>query len=585
MIRLLAVEGGFDLFLGSRQVVRHRERQPFITLGEGRASYSMRHGNFRVRDRITEKYPCRKVEVDEAAGKVTFPGFLEMNVSEEDGRCVLAFRSLQERLDRCSLAFLVGEEEHFFGGGEQFSYLDLKGKKIPVWVQEQGVGRGFNVVRFAADLHSGAGGDFTTTYFPQPTFVSSGGLFLHAETEAWSLMDFSRRGTFTFSAHQVPGRIVLGSFPSLAEAVGSLSLYLGRQPDLPEWVYDGMWLGVQGGTEAVEQKLRDALDAGVKVSALWAQDWEGKRITSFGKQLMWNWEYSAEMYGDLPGEITGLRERGLRFLGYINPFLAVEGNLYREAREKGYCVKNESGEDYLVVVTTFPAAVLDLTNPEAFSWIKGIIKKNMIGLGLSGWMADFGEYLPTDGVLFSGEKGERVHNRYPALWAKANREALEESGKLGEIVFFTRAGYTGTSRYSTALWAGDQMANWLRDDGIPSVIPAGLSCGFCGIAYFHSDIGGYTSLGGVRRTKELFMRWAEMAAFTPIMRSHEGNRPDENWQFNGDKETLEHLAMMTRTYAGLKPYHLRNAAEYAERGLPPMRHPAIHYPEERELYG
>jgi alpha-glucosidase len=43
--------------------------------------------------------------------------------------------------------------------------------------------------------------------------------------------------------------------------------------------------------------------------------------------------------------------------------------------------------------------MVDLTNPEAYDWIKTIIKDNLIGLGLDGWMADFGEYLPTDCVL------------------------------------------------------------------------------------------------------------------------------------------------------------------------------------------
>ena len=39
----------------------------------------------------------------------------------------------------------------------------------------------------------------------------------------------------------------------------------------------------------------------------------------------------------------------------------------------------------------------------------------------------------------------------------------------------------------------------------------------------HSDIGGYTGepMIGLIRSKELFLRWAEYAAFTPLMRTHE----------------------------------------------------------------
>jgi alpha-glucosidase len=322
----------------------------------------------------------------------------------------------------------------------------------------------------------------------------------------------------------------------------------------------------------------------VKIGALWAQDWEGKRETSFGRQLMWDWRYDPESYPDLPTDIEDLRKRGVRFLGYINPFLAVEGKLHQEASAQGLCIKDRTGQDYLVTVTTFPAALLDLTNPAARAWIKEVIKQNMIGIGLSGWMADYGEYLPTDAVLHSGESAELAHNRYPALWAQVNQEAVDESGRSGDVLFFMRSGYLDSTKYSTAFWAGDQMADWSRHDGLPSVVPAGLSLGFIGAGVWHAEIGGFTSLFGVKRTEELFMRWAELATFTPIMRTHEGNRPDTNWQFNSSPATLDHLARMTSVFSALKPYHLATARDYREHGLPPIRHPYLHYEGDLRLH-
>ena len=67
----------------------------------------------------------------------------------------------------------------------------------------------------------------------------------------------------------------------------------------------------------------------------------------------------------------------------------------------------------------------------------------MIELGLGGWMADFSEYMPADAVFHNGETGLTMHNQFPVLWAKCNREAVEEAGKLGEIVFYMRAGAAG----------------------------------------------------------------------------------------------------------------------------------------------
>lgn len=37
----------------------------------------------------------------------------------------------------------------------------------------------------------------------------------------------------------------------------------------------------------------------------------------------------------------------------------------------------------------------------------------------------------------------------------------------------------------------------------------------------HSDIGGYTTLFDMKRSKELLLRWCDFSAFTPMMRTHE----------------------------------------------------------------
>lgn len=67
----------------------------------------------------------------------------------------------------------------------------------------------------------------------------------------------------------------------------------------------------------------------------------------------------------------------------------------------------------------------------------------MIDLGFGGWMADFSEYTPVDVVYHNGANPEMMHNLFPVLWARLNREAVREANKLGEIMFFMRAGGTG----------------------------------------------------------------------------------------------------------------------------------------------
>jgi alpha-glucosidase len=131
------------------------------------------------------------------------------------------------------------------------------------------------------------------------------------------------------------------------------------------------------------------------------------------------------------------------------------------------------------------------------------------------------------------------------------------------------------------MWSGDQMVDWSLDDGLPSVIPSALSLGMSGFGICHSDIGGYTTIanqmGNVTRSKELFMRWTEQAVFSPVMRTHEGNRPDMNVQFDADDEVIEHFAKMIKIHVKMKDYLLHLNKENSEEGLPFMRPLYLHY--------
>jgi alpha-glucosidase len=98
-----------------------------------------------------------------------------------------------------------------------------------------------------------------------------------------------------------------------------------------------------------------------------------------------------------------------------------------------------------------------------------------------------------------------------------------------------------------------------------------------GNAYHHSDLGGYTSLHGVVRTAELMHRWIDLAAFAPVMRSHEGNRPADNLQLDSSPEILSHFARMSQVHAQLAPYVRALCDEALATGLPLQRPLFLHY--------
>jgi alpha-glucosidase len=228
---------------------------------------------------------------------------------------------------------------------------------------------------------------------------------------------------------------------------------------------------------------------------------------------------------------------------------------------------------------SFYAVMLDLSNPETYSWFKDLIKEHMIGAGLDGWMCDFAEYLPIDSQIYSQEDPFLHHNKYPVLWAQINADAIKEAGRdQGEksIIFFSRSGNTGTSKVSPLIWAGDQNMTFWLDMGLAAAICAGISLGFIGIGQTHSDIAGEFPFLWLKRTKELFMRGTEYSAFTCIMRTHEA-KGHSGWTLDSDQETLDHFAKFSRIHAHLTPYLQHAIEEYTSSGVPVIRHCYLHY--------
>ncbi|MGV2988406.1 alpha-glucosidase [Vibrio sp. E150_011] len=577
----------------NRTVFTHSLQTPALFLGTGEGNFDMYRGNFDITDYVVERLPLRQFDVTEAGENrfcITFKfdgnDVIRMIVSEtEEGRLLSEFEAVDHSYNRFWIRVSATPDERVFGCGEQLTYLNLRGKNFPLWSSEPGVGRNKNsYVTWQADVHDRAGGDYYTTNYPQPTFVSDKKYFCHLETTAYADFNFTNDDFHELQCWDIPRYLLLDSEDNYSDLMENITGVFGRQPEMPEWVYNGLIIGIQGGTEITIEKVAAAKEAGIEVAGAWCQDWQGIKMTSFGKRLQWDWQWNKELYPELDSKIHQMKEEGVRFLGYINPYVLEDFPLYNEAKEKGYLATQQDGSKYVVDFGEFYCGVVDFTNPDACEWYKGVIKTNMIDFGLDGWMGDFGEYLPTDCALSNGVSAEIEHNKWPYRWAKVQHEAIEEAGKTDDILFFMRAGGTGIQGYCHTLWGGDQSVNWSLDDGLASVIPAALSSGLMGNGIHHSDIGGYTTLHGMKRTKELFQRWSEMAAFTPIMRSHEGNRPGDNHQYDTDAETLAHLAKMTKVFKHLKPYIKEAVALNAKQGMPVQRPLFMHYEQEAETY-
>ncbi|MBX3722487.1 MAG: alpha-glucosidase [Turneriella sp.] len=593
--------------LGQLQVIDQRRNRPlmrfslaesFLTVARAVPHVSERMGSYWMDDEKQEE--CSALEltaatVDAVAIRVSgrvhcLKGYLpvEFTLEPQGDRVVMNVTSTSkdQGYNRIRLQFLAEENEHIFGGGEQFTHLDLRGRAIPIVSEEQGIGRGLQPITTGATLTAGAGGTDTSTYTPIPFFFTSAYRSFDTAQTAYQLWDFTRR-EFSLEIWDKQLTLSLATAANFETLIADYTARMGRMRRLPDWA-SGTILGVQGGKDKVEQILAAAVKAGNPVTAIWIQDWVGRRQTSFGSQLWWRWVPDEKSYPDFRNWVLSLKYRGIQVLGYINPFLADEGAMFEEAKAQNFLVKDAKGKPYKIQTAGFPAYLVDLSNPQARDFLKNIIKQNLLLNGLAGYMADFGEWLPWNAVMASGESATLWHNRYPVEWARLNREAIREVGLEGQVVFFTRAGFAGSAGESPLFWAGDQLVTYDEHDGLASAITGMLSGGISGIALNHSDIGGYTTINhfirNYHRKRELLLRWAEFAVFTPFFRTHEGNRPDKNYQVYSDEKIVAEFAALGRTHLKLKPYFDELMAEAETTGLPLLRPVFLHYPFDRETF-
>ncbi|MBK7885580.1 MAG: hypothetical protein IPJ81_18630 [Chitinophagaceae bacterium] len=111
-------------------------------------------------------------------------------------------------------------------------------------------------------------------------------------------------------------------------------------------------------------------------------------------------------------------------------------------------------------------------------------------------------------------KADEVHNIYGHTWTKLlyNNYAKEYPQK--RLFSLNRSGFSGSQRYGIFPWSGDVSRTW---GGLNAQLPVMLGMSMSGVPYIHADAGGFA---GGEGDNELYVRWLQFAAFTPIFRPH-----------------------------------------------------------------
>jgi alpha-D-xyloside xylohydrolase len=237
---------------------------------------------------------------------------------------------------------------------------------------------------------------------------------------------------------------------------------------------------------------------------------------------------------------------------------------------------------------------LDLTNPSAVRALEQDLRAFLDGPGrlVDGFFVDRSEEIvpsDPDDVYRDGRNGRQIHNTYPVLLQRAVHRAVTDARRSRGWAI-ARAAYTGTARYSMT-WGGDTHSREgvlipeqpdtgpSTDLGLRSVLISIQRCAFMGLPYWGSDIGGYSDFGD----REVFARWIEVGALSPLMRFH-GKGTDAPWDMPTEPRVDQEMIDIYRRYVvlhhALAGYQRRLARDAHRRGAPLVRPLVFNYPED-----
>lgn len=552
---------GFTVKDGSRTLLKTRGAPATALAFKGEAT--MIFGRFEFDQEITAETALRDVEKD--GSSLTIGNRMRVTPHAEGELLRLDVQPLGTAPDGWRLQFDCSVHGDFMGFGEQYSFLSMKGRRVPIWSEENGLGRAEAPVPPLGTLFS--------SYYPMPYFLDPRtGMGFVSDSSAYQVFSMCEDGANTWSVEvwdRRPFALYVLRGPQPIDVVTQLTTITGRSAPLPDWGYD-LWLSAQGGTDRVRSILGLADAAGIDYSAVWVQDWVGIREFTPGNYgVKYRWALDPQAYPGFVTLIADLHADGKKFLGYFNPFILPAFDFFEPMAEKGYLIKNKAGDPYVFNISLFEGSLVDLTNPDAVAYFQGYAKK-AVDLGISGWMSDFGEWLPWDAVLHDGE-ARYEHNLYPTRWHKASLEVLQKEIP-GDFILLTRSGHLREAGATQVVWAGDQEATWDKKDGFPTAVRANITLSLSGVPFVTHDIAGFS---GGPSTKELWMRWVELGAFSPVMRMHDGLKKLDNWNFHRDAESSAFLARFVKIRQKLKPYLIALGKEAMETGRPLVRHYAL----------
>jgi len=391
-------------------------------------------------------------------------------------------------------------------------------------------------------------------------------------------------GVLNLGVYDYSAKIILGEEPE--DIFESYISMVGTPSKTPfDVIHSPIWtIGSQYATDFDQEKIleyaRNIANSGLGHSVITIDvGWQKEHGDT---------DFDHSRFPDPKAMVDELHSMGFKVILWTVPYVSSTSENFKEGFDNGYFIKNSLGLpiripwSYVAQVVldmlnlklytavkglTKPltSAVIDLSNPEAFEWYVKNLQFLVDEYGVDGFKMDQGEaaFLPSKGIMH----GNITPNEYTDL--------CTEVGKSFEY-YEIRSGWFSQSHGG---WAReyDKFASWDEVNGIKSVIPEALTLSMLGYPYIVPDAVGGGQFFNEEYDEELYIRWAQLAAFMPVMQFSIDF-------FNQSERAQQIAAECIRVHEELYPYLSDLAEEAAESGMPVVRPLFFEYPEDEECY-
>src|SRR5262245_36761004 len=454
---------------------------------------------------------------------------------------------------RVRASFVFSGEQHFYGLGQGGAAFDRLGAVRQLWNTHIGHGPGSDM--------------------GVPLLVSSRGYALFFDNPGDAVVSVGRSdGGLRIVYAAEPGRLVryflLGG--DVRGGMGEVAELLGHPPMPPRWA-----LGFLQSTRHFEdtaelRRLGHTLrEKRIPCDAL-------IYLSTYGDALGWNrgvghLEFQPTLWADPAALLTEMRAQHFEIITHEYPVLHEESPLFAEAEARGYLLDagyeraSPTGANYRQ-----GQRYVDFSDPGARAWWWSA-HRALVHLGIGGWWLDGGEGPPAESALHGGS-GTLLHNIYDRYRHEAFAEGEAHDRPDQRVFLLCRSGAAGMQRFGASTWSGDINNDFST---LEAQIPLGLSTGLSGVPYWGTDVGGF--FHPIPETGELYARWFQLGAFSPIFRSHGWVWRDHvPWAHGAEVEAI------CRRYAELRyqllPYTYTLAWHAHRDGLPLMRPLVLNHP-------